>query len=183
MQGLKDHEAVDETEFDRRRTRGEFAFHWQAHGLAYGIPRAALAPLNEGRTLIFNGSRAALAAAQAHDPSLAVVVITASDETLAQRLAARGRETRDEIAARLARGRFPTPPGAHIVENDRNLTTGVARFPRRSRHHHRRRLSRRQQHDPEIPRARNRSRNHPRQCPPDSPPVRWSPAASSCATA
>ena len=36
---------------------GEFAFHWQAHGLAYGIPRAALAPLNEGRTLIFNGSR------------------------------------------------------------------------------------------------------------------------------
>ncbi|KPQ11573.1 MAG: alpha-D-ribose 1-methylphosphonate 5-triphosphate diphosphatase PhnM [Saliniramus fredricksonii] len=126
--GAEDHEAVDEAEFDRRRTRGEFAFHWQAHGLAYGIPRAALAPLNEGRTLIFNGSRAALAAAQAHDPSLAVVVITADDETLARRLAARGRETPDGIAARLARGRFPAPVGAHIVENDADLTTGVARF-------------------------------------------------------
>ncbi|GEM_PF-40634 len=126
--GGEDHEAVDEAEFDRRRMRGAFAFHWKAHGLSYAIPHSALAPLNEGRLVIFNGSRAALAAAKAYNPSLAVVVITASDETLAQRLAARGRETRDEIAARLARGRFPAPPGAHIVENDRDLTTGVARF-------------------------------------------------------
>ncbi len=126
--GGEDHEAVDEAEFAERLARGDFAFHWQAHGLAYGIPRAALAPLNEGRLVIFNGSRAALAAAQTHDPSLAVVMITADDETLARRLAARGRERRDEIAARLARGRFPAPPGAHIVENDADLTTGVARF-------------------------------------------------------
>jgi alpha-D-ribose 1-methylphosphonate 5-triphosphate diphosphatase len=126
--GAEDHEAVDEGEFARRLARGDFAFHWQAHGLSYGIPRAALAPLNEGRLVIFNGSRAALAAAQTHDPSIVVVMITARDETLARRLAARGRERRDEIAARLARGRFPAPPGALIVENDADLTTGVARF-------------------------------------------------------
>ncbi|MGY6569926.1 MAG: alpha-D-ribose 1-methylphosphonate 5-triphosphate diphosphatase, partial [Salinarimonas sp.] len=105
-----------------------FAFHWQAHGLSYAIPHAALAPREAGRTVIFNGSRAALAAAQAHDPALAVVLITARDEILAQRLAARGREMPDEIAARLSRGRFPAPPGAYIVENDADLTTGVARF-------------------------------------------------------
>ncbi|MGY6646669.1 MAG: alpha-D-ribose 1-methylphosphonate 5-triphosphate diphosphatase [Salinarimonas sp.] len=126
--GAEDHEAVDEAEFARRLAHGSFAFHWQAHGLAYGIPRSALAPLNKGRLVIFNGSRAALAAAQTQDPSLAVVMITADDETLAQRLAARGRETQGEIAARLARGRFPAPPGAHIVENDADLATGVARF-------------------------------------------------------
>ncbi len=126
--GGEDHEAVDEAEFAQRLARDEFAFHWQAHGLSYAIPHAALAPREAGRTVIFNGSRAALAAAQAHDPALAVVLITARDEILAQRLAARGRESPGEIAARLSRGRFPAPPGAHIVRNDADLATGVARF-------------------------------------------------------
>ncbi|MCC5977501.1 MAG: alpha-D-ribose 1-methylphosphonate 5-triphosphate diphosphatase [Salinarimonas sp.] len=126
--GGEDHEAVDAAEFERRLTGGEFAFHWHAHGLSYAIPHAALAAREAGRTVIFNGSRAALAAAQAHDRELAVVMIIARDDTRAARLSARGRETPVEIAARLARGRLTAPPGAHIVENDGDLDTGVAQF-------------------------------------------------------
>ena len=100
-------EGVNETEFAARLARGEFALHWQAHGLHYGVPSVELAPLAQGRDVVVNGSRAALAEAQVAFPDLIVLHITAPLDVLADRLAARGRETRADIAARLARAAQP----------------------------------------------------------------------------
>ncbi|MEI4485716.1 phosphonate metabolism protein/1,5-bisphosphokinase (PRPP-forming) PhnN [Frigidibacter sp. MR17.14] len=112
-------EGVTEAEFARRRAAGGFALDWQAHGLRYGIPAATSGAVAEGRTVLFNGSRAMLAEAARVFPGLRVLVVTAPAAVLAERLAARGRESRADIAARLARaGAYPLPEGLPVVTID-----------------------------------------------------------------
>jgi ribose 1,5-bisphosphokinase len=113
--GGEDCEFVDDATFAARQAAGAFALHWQAHGLRYGIPGAALAPLDQGRDLLVNLSRTVLDHAAALAPGLIVLNITARPETLAARLSARGRETGSEIAGRLAREGAPFPVGVHMI--------------------------------------------------------------------
>lgn len=129
--GGENFEGVTEAEFARRISAGEFALHWQAHGLFYGIP---LAQIDPHRDVLFNGSRAALAAAKARFPGLVVIVVTAPVAVLAHRLAARGRETAADIASRLERAGFDLPDGlsngvgVRQVVNDESPVIGVARL-------------------------------------------------------
>ncbi|NTF06161.1 phosphonate metabolism protein/1,5-bisphosphokinase (PRPP-forming) PhnN [Agrobacterium rubi] len=102
--GGEDHDAVNQDEFDRRQQAGDFCVSWQAHGLSYGIPVSVLDSLNQGKILIANGSRSALAHFKATFPCLKVINIVATPEVLAQRLESRGRESREDILRRLQRG-------------------------------------------------------------------------------
>lgn len=70
---------------------------------------------------LVNLSRGALVRAAQVCPSLVVLNVTAHPEVLAQRLAGRGRETVDEIAARLART-ARIPQGLRVIEIDNNDT-------------------------------------------------------------
>ncbi len=127
----EDFEGVTEAEFAARKATGAFAVDWQAHGLSYGIPRAQTvdAPFGSG-PILFNGSRAALPAASLVFPDLRVILVTAPDAVLASRLATRGRETLNDITARLARASFALPEGIHatVVMNDGTLAEGIARL-------------------------------------------------------
>lgn len=123
-------EGVSEADFARRKAAGEFALDWQAHGLCYGVPAAIDRAIAEGRDVIFNGSRAMLGAAWEHYPSLGVIHVTASAAVLAERLAARGRESREEIARRLARASYEIPYGIpiRVVANEGALDQALAAF-------------------------------------------------------
>jgi ribose 1,5-bisphosphokinase len=120
-------ESVSPDAFAALRASGAFALCWKAHGLGYGIRHAEL---ERAGTVVFNGSRKALPQALARYPGLRVIVVTVSPETLAARLAARGREDAEEIARRLARPAAPLPEGviAHEVRNDGSPAEGVARL-------------------------------------------------------
>lgn len=126
--GGEDFDGVSEEEFLRLRDAGAFALWWQAHGLYYGIPASINAALNEGRVVVFNGSRGVLAEATRKYPQLQTLLITASPEVLAHRLAARGRESEADIAARLRRAAFALPEGLNVTEirNDGALEDAVA---------------------------------------------------------
>ncbi len=96
-------EAVSAEEFARREAQGEFAMSWYANGLSYGIPAAIDDWLAGGDDVLVNGSRGYLPEARRRYPHLLAVLLTVEDETLRQRLHARGRESAEEIEARLAR--------------------------------------------------------------------------------
>lgn len=104
-------DSVDEATFARRREAGEFCLCWRAHGLGYGIPHAVEARVAGGVMCIVNLSRAVLAEASAKFPAFTVIELTARPETLAERLAGRGRETPDDVARRLAHEGSSIPGG------------------------------------------------------------------------
>lgn len=128
--GHESFEGVSEQEFERRRLAGEFALDWRAHGLRYGIPATEVAQRDAGCDVLFNGSRAALDRAARVFPDLLVIRVVAPSTALTDRLLARGRESREEIAARLARAVEDVPAGLHPVDvlNDGPVESGVARF-------------------------------------------------------
>ena len=123
-------EGVSLAEFDQRLDQGEFALHWQAHGLSYGVPQAEIAPRDQGRDVLINGSRGAMAAALAAFPDMIVLRISAPSHILAERLAARGRESKEDIMARLARASYELAADIPVIDiaNDASPEVGVARL-------------------------------------------------------
>jgi phosphonate metabolism protein PhnN/1,5-bisphosphokinase (PRPP-forming) len=123
--GGEEHLAVTPEEFAARRAGGAYALSWEAHGLGYGIPADVAADVAAGRVVIANISRARIADAALMFPTLALE-ITAPAEVLAARLAARGRETAEDIARRLAR-EVTLPEGVRVarVMNDRSAGEGA----------------------------------------------------------
>lgn len=116
--GGEAHEAIDMAGFRKREAGGGFAVSWDAHGLAYGIPRETLDQLADGVTLVANGSRSALPAFAGAYPRLKVVLVTARPDILAARLAARGRESAEAIERRLDRAVPEIAIGADTVVID-----------------------------------------------------------------
>lgn len=99
----EDHVPATVDAFEVQKSQGRFAVFWGAHGLFYGIPSGTRGELEAGRVLIANGSRAAIGAFVSAYPNVAVVEVTARPDIIAGRLAARGRESAQEIEKRLAR--------------------------------------------------------------------------------
>lgn len=123
-------EGVSLVAFQARQAAGDFALHWQAHGLLYGVPFAEIAPRDAGRDVLINGSRGAMAAALAAFPDLTVLRISAPSHILAERLAARGRESKEDILARLARASYELDAEIPVIDiaNDASPDVGVARL-------------------------------------------------------
>ncbi len=120
----EDHEAIDTGAFHRARDTGEFAFHWQAHGLDYGVRHAALAPLAQDRWVVLNGSREHLAQLRATAPLARVVSIDAPEALRTQRLRERAREDFDASRLRLGRQVAHALSDLHLV-NDSTLAETV----------------------------------------------------------
>lgn len=97
------HVPLQEAEFDAQLQRGDFALHWDANGNRYAIGREIDEWLARGLTVIVNGSREHLTRACQAYPQLEAVHVTAPEEVLRVRLAARAREDGGAIEARLAR--------------------------------------------------------------------------------
>jgi ribose 1,5-bisphosphokinase len=126
--GGEAHEAIDVAEFRRREERGAFALAWQAHGLHYGIPGAIKDHLAAMRHVIVNVSRAVIPAARIRFQPISIVEVWAPARVLAERLAARGRESVDDIARRIERSEAIAVDGAEVrrVENSGSVVEGVA---------------------------------------------------------
>ena len=118
--GGEAHDSVSPQAFAALCSEHAFALHWQANGLGYGVRHAQLAPLAplaQCHRVLLNGSRAYLPEALARFLDLVAVHITASPQVLRERLLSRGRETREEVEARVQRAlAYTPPPGAASLE-------------------------------------------------------------------
>jgi ribose 1,5-bisphosphokinase len=106
---------VSPAEFDQQEAAGAFALSWRANGLAYGIPRQIDDWLAAGQDVLVNGSRGYLPQARERYPELLAILLQVDEAALRQRLQARGRESAEQIEARLTRSRelqpLPHPSG------------------------------------------------------------------------
>lgn len=123
---------VSREEFARRRSVGDFALCWSANGLDYGIPVAIDKWLEGGRDVLVNGSRGHLGEAVRRYPTLVPVLLTVKEEVLRERLLRRGRESLEEIEARLQRnGLFAAERSIedtpiHLLDNSGELSITVS---------------------------------------------------------
>jgi phosphonate metabolism protein PhnN/1,5-bisphosphokinase (PRPP-forming) len=126
----EDHDSVPQDAFEQAAASGRFAVWWKAHGNGYGIPRSIDTDIAEGRSVVFNCSRDAIADVMSRYTKVTVVDIRVSPEVLVDRIVARGRETRAEAEQRVARKVSAFPPNASIraVQNDGNITDAIATF-------------------------------------------------------
>ena len=106
---------VSPAEFDQQEAAGAFALSWRANGLAYGIPRQIDDWLAVGQDVLVNGSRGYLPKARERYPELLAILLQVDEAALRQRLHARGRESAEQIEARLARSRELQLPSATVA--------------------------------------------------------------------
>ncbi|OLP62195.1 phosphonate metabolism protein/1,5-bisphosphokinase (PRPP-forming) PhnN [Xaviernesmea oryzae] len=127
--GGEAHQAADPLDFRRMKDEGHFCVSWEAHGLAYGIPVETCAAVAAGGICLVNGSRRALPHFRAVFPQVETVLVTARPAILAERLAARGRETVEDIRARLERRVEDRPEDYDLViANEGPIEEGAARL-------------------------------------------------------
>ena len=128
--GGEAHRSVSENTFAREAAAGKFALSWQAHGLSYGVPSSIASNLAQGRSVIVNVSRGVLNTARQQFGSVRVLSVRASKQTLAARLANRGRESSVDIENRLRRAASYSVSGSDVIEifNDGALEEAVERF-------------------------------------------------------
>jgi ribose 1,5-bisphosphokinase len=127
--GGEDYHAVTEAGFADLVAAEQFALHWSAHGLRYGIPRKIEDLRGNGQGVLVNLSRSVLLQAQQVFGALVVLSVTASPSVLAERLTKRGREDSAEVQLRLARAQQPLPAGLmrlHQIDNSGDLQQAVA---------------------------------------------------------
>ncbi len=126
----EDHDTLGEREFMAARAGGRFALSWAAHDLHYGVPREIETHLAEGGVVVCNVSRGVVDEVRRRYPHSLIVLVTARPDTLATRLAARGRDDGDSRRKRLDRAtalKDAFAPDA-TIQNDGALDDAIARF-------------------------------------------------------
>lgn len=120
----EDHASLDLAAFEAREAAGRFCLAWGAHGLRYGLDQDLLGHIERGRLVVANLSRRAIGPAALAFPRLAIAEIAAPRAVLIERIVARGRETRSDAEARVAREAPIEVPGG--LEAHRRIDNGGA---------------------------------------------------------
>ena len=126
----EDSDSITPAEFDALEGAGQLLLSWRAHGLGYAIAGHERETLQQGKVLVANVSRTVIGDAERRARHVLVVHVTAPINVLAQRIAARGREAADDIAARLARQAPLQTATADVIEilNDRDVESAAVQF-------------------------------------------------------
>src|SRR5262249_39981298 len=89
--------------FEQAAANGAFAIWWSAHGHMYGIPLAIDFDIEAGRTVVCNVSRTVVGAARGRYANVVTVLVTAPQDVLRSRLAARERASDGRVSDRMRR--------------------------------------------------------------------------------
>ncbi len=116
----EDHDCIDRDLLAQKVAAGDVALAWAAHGLDYAVPADVDRAVADGKVVVVNVSRKIIPAALAKYARVVVVVVTAPADVLAERLQRRGRETSEDVAARLDRADsqyLPPAPELTVIQN------------------------------------------------------------------
>jgi ribose 1,5-bisphosphokinase len=97
-----EHEEMAAADMQALRRTGGLAWHWQAHGLEYGVRSEYARRVAAGHVVVVNGSRAHAQPLAGH-ADVRIVLVTAAASLLSHRLLQRGREDVTAVVLRLQR--------------------------------------------------------------------------------
>jgi len=100
---FEDNEFMPPSAFEQAAANGAFAIWWSAHGHMYGIPLAVDFDIEAGRTVVCNVSRTVVGVARGRYANVVTVLVTAPQDVLRSRLAARERASDGRVSDRMRR--------------------------------------------------------------------------------
>ena len=100
---FEDNEFMPPSAFEQAAANGAFAIWWSAHGHMYGIPLAVDFDIEAGRTVVCNVSRTVVGDVRARYANVVTVLVTAPQDLLRSRLAARERASDGRVSDRMRR--------------------------------------------------------------------------------
>jgi ribose 1,5-bisphosphokinase len=100
---FEDNEFLAPSAFEQAAANGAFAMWWSAHGHMYGIPLAVDFDIKAGRTVACNVSRTVVGDVRARYANVVTVLVTAPQDVLRSRLAARERTSDGRVSDRMRR--------------------------------------------------------------------------------
>jgi ribose 1,5-bisphosphokinase len=115
---IENYIALSPGEFEQRRSRGLFAFGWEAYGWRYGIGQEIELWRGAGLTVVIDGSRQHFLQHRTALSEALPVLITATPDILRRRLIARGRDETAAIDRRLERAEAYAPAAPDLVTID-----------------------------------------------------------------
>lgn len=118
--GGERHSPVTLCQFQQLCDVGQIAFHWDAHGLRYGIPRAIETHMAQSRAIVVNVSRTVCAPLSSTYDRVLVLSVSVDPAVLGKRLRSRGRESEGMIQNRLARAQAYSVSGANVRDINNN---------------------------------------------------------------
>ena len=124
----EEHDSMSEAAFDEAAADGAFAFWWGAHGLKYALPLSVETDVRAGRTVVCNVSRTIIDTLRRNYAQVSVVLVTAPEDVLAERLQQRARAADGSIEARVKRSASLADSFAadHVIENTGHPDEGAA---------------------------------------------------------
>lgn len=131
IDGTEDHIPVSPETFAARQAGGGFALAWQSHGLGYGIPGDIAEALAAGRSVVANVSRMVIDEARRHFSPVRVLLVTAPQEVLDERLGGRGHhDWATDSHERMVRPSLIAGIGENltVIRNDDSLDDAITRF-------------------------------------------------------
>lgn len=130
--GGEDHIPISKEGFLRKVEDSFFSLWWQSHDNYYGITNHINSFLAQGLNVVINGSRGYHDKALKIYPNMKTVLITASEDTIRERLTKRGRETKEEIEKRIERSKsftnFLGSKNSIVLNNDSSLEVSCEKF-------------------------------------------------------
>ncbi len=125
----EDSEEATYDDFLQREAEGAFVLSWRAHGISYGIPSSVNDDIRSMRIVTVNISREVIPLVRERFKNFRIVEIVASVAVVERRLAARGRETHDDIVARIVRNSaYTNVPSDMRIHNDNALEEAGRNF-------------------------------------------------------
>lgn len=125
----EDNYYVDKSGFELLEKSSFFLSSWRAHGNCYGIPHHEIIEARGRQTTITSISRSAIADFQNGCLNPITLLITARPDVLEQRLIARGRESVEDIRARLRRSQQSLTTSDYITfDNSDELHQSTRKF-------------------------------------------------------
>lgn len=112
----ENNDAVSQTQFGQMLAHGDFAFQWEAHGLRYGLLNSLVDDIRAGHVVVVNVSRTIIEFARRSYANVTVVLVTAPEEVLAERLTARARPSDGRLDDRLRRAVVSAAPDI-VIQN------------------------------------------------------------------
>lgn len=127
----ENHIELSSTDFNRRKQNGLFLFDWESHDKQYAIGREVRKWRKSGMNVIINGSREYLQQAREIYPPLVPIWLMVSEDIMRQRLIARGRESNEEIEARIQRSKELNdlkPNDCVFINNDQTIEDTIGQI-------------------------------------------------------